>query len=361
MMKRLASGVAAVALIMGGMAFFGAFGAEASSTPTITITPNSGLANAQSVQVTGSGFTPNQGLGSMAAVECIATATTSAGCDTTDYVLVTSDASGNVSFHFSVRTGTIGNGTCGTSATDATCLISVGTVSTQTTLAAATITFAVGGSTTTTTTPTTTTTVPSSNKPSVQVTSLSALSNGTSVSITGANFTPGDSVYAVECLATATSAAGCDAATATPITVNSDGTLPGTKFKVVTGTIGTGKCGTSSSNLSSCVIEVANPSGADAGAAPITFKALNVIAPKATKTTGTAVPGKTVVITVLGNHFTAVSRVSGPAGASVSVKSVTASRLTLKIKEAANAKKGSYTLTIHFKSGKRATVKYTVK
>jgi hypothetical protein len=106
---------------------------------------------------------------------------------------------------------------------------------------------------------------------------------------------------------------------------------------------------------------VANPAATDVGFAPITFKAPKVTAPSATKTTGTAVPGETVVITVLGSHFTAVSRVSGPAGATVSVKSVTASKLTLKIKEAANAKKGSYTLTIHFKSGKTTTVKYTVK
>jgi hypothetical protein len=139
--------------------------------------------------------------------------------------------------------------------------------------------------------------------------------------------------------------------------------LPTTTFKVVTGTVGTGTCGTSSSNLGKCIIEVANPAATDVGFAPITFNAPKVTAPapRATRTTGTAVPGETVVVTVWGSHFTAVSRVSGPAGATISVKSVTASKLTLKIKEAANAKKGSYTLTIHFKSGKTATVKYTVK
>jgi hypothetical protein len=199
--------------------------------------------------------------------------------------------------------------------------------------------------------------------PTITITPSTGLTNGAAVSITGANFTPADSVYAIECLATATSQAGCDIATATPITVNADGTLPATAFRVVTGTVGTGTCGTSSSNLSSCVIEVANLQSADAGAAPITFNTPKVVtpSPKATRSTGTAVPGETVVITVLGSHFTAVSRVSGPAGATVSVKSVTASKLTLKVKEAANAKKGSFTLTIHFKSGKTTTVKYTVK
>jgi len=80
-----------------------------------------------------------------------------------------------------------------------------------------------------------------------------------------------------------------------------------------------------------------------------------------TKSTGTAIPGETVVLNVSGCHFPAVSKVSGPAGATVSVKSVAASKLTLKVKDAANAKKGSFTLTIHFKSGKRATVKYNVR
>lgn len=371
MMKRLVSGVAAVALIMGGMAYVGVFGAGA-TTPTITITPNTGLTDGQTVQLTGTGFAPNLGTGSTVAIECLATATTAAGCNTAtgQYVLVNSNASGDLtnalgatSIPFTVQTGTVGNGTCGTSAADATCLITIGTVSPPATLAAATITFASGGTTTTTSTIPTSTTTTTPIPHSVQVSPSTGLTNGASVSVTGTDFTPADSVYAVECLATATSSAGCDTATATPITVGADGTLPATTFKVVTGTVGTGTCGTSSSNLSSCVIEVANPSGADAGAIPITFSApkVTVPAPKATRTTGTALPGETVLITVLGSHFTAVSRVSGPAGATVSVKRVTASRLTLKVKEAANAKAGTFKLTIHFKSGKTATVKYTVK
>ena len=246
------TGVAAVALAMGGMASFGAFGAEAASTPTITITPNTGLTDLQQVQVTGTGFAPNLGIGTTIAVECLTPATTATGCDATDYALVTSDANGNVSFLFTVHAGTIGNGTCGTSTTDATCKISIVSYPSLTVLVTGPITFASAG-TTTTTTPTTTTTTPTTT-------------------------------------------------TTTPRPV-----------------------------------------------------------PRATRTTGTAVRGKTVLVTVWGSHFTAVSRVSGPAGATITVKSVTASKLTLKIKEAANARKGTFTLTIHFKSGKTASVKYTVR
>jgi hypothetical protein len=180
------------------------------------------------------------------------------------------------------------------------------------------------------------------------------------VSVTGADFTPADSVFALECLATATSSAGCDLATATPITVNADGTLPATTFKVVTGTVGTGTCGTTSSDLSNCIIEVANAAAGDSGATPITFmqRVVAAPAPKATKTTGSAVPGKSSVITVSGSHFTAVSKVT--CVGTVSVRGVSASKLTLSIKEAASAKKGTYTMTIHFKSGKTTTVKYKI-
>src|ERR1039458_3405259 len=113
MMKRLMAGGAAVALMLGGMAYIGVFGAGASGTPTITITPSTGLVNLQSVQVTGTGFAPNLGIGSTIAVECLTPATGAAGCDVVDYALVTSDANGNVSFAFTVHTGTVGTGTCG--------------------------------------------------------------------------------------------------------------------------------------------------------------------------------------------------------------------------------------------------------
>jgi hypothetical protein len=361
MMKRLVSGVAVVALMLGGMAYIGVFGAGAASTPTITITPNTGLANTQSVQVTGTGFTPNQGLGTMAAVECVATATTTAGCDTAHYVLVTSDASGNVNFAFAVETGTVGNGTCGTSATDATCLISVGSVSPPATLAAATITFATGGSTTTTTTTIPTTTTTTASSPSVQVSPSTGLSKGESVTVTGTGFKAADSVFAVECLATATTSAGCDTATATPITVGADGTLPSTTFKVVTGTVGTGTCGTSSANRSNCIIEVANPTATDVGFAPITFKTPSVTAPKATKISGPAIPGKTVTLTISGTNFTAGAKITGHAGTTFSVTKTTATKLTVKVTEAATGQKGTYTLSIHFASDKYSRLKYTVK
>jgi hypothetical protein len=184
--------------------------------------------------------------------------------------------------------------------------------------------------------------------------------NGTTLTITGSQFTPGDSVYAVECLASATGETGCDTATATPITVGSDGTLPSTSFKAVTGKIGTGTCGTTASNLSACVIEVANPSGADAGAAPITFAKVAVAAPKAKKITGTAIIGKTITATITGTNFVGKPKVTGHVGTSVTVTKVATTKITVKIKEATNATIGTFVLTMKFPSGKTTTVKYTV-
>lgn len=99
------------------------------------------------------------------------------------------------------------------------------------------------------------------------------LHTGEAVRVTGSGFTPGDSVYVVECLATATGAAGCNTLAAKPATISATGLLPKTYFKVMTGKIGTGTCGTKASNLKSCAITVGNISGGDSAVARIVFKA----------------------------------------------------------------------------------------
>ncbi len=107
-------------------------------------------------------------------------------------------------------------------------------------------------------------------KPSVNLT------NGATVKVSGTNFTPNDQVFLVECLATASGQGGCDTATATPVTITAAGLLPSSTFKVVTGKIGSGTCGTTASNLKSCVISAGNASGGDTATAPIRFQAPSV-------------------------------------------------------------------------------------
>jgi hypothetical protein len=100
-----------------------------------------------------------------------------------------------------------------------------------------------------------------------------ALTKGKTVKVTGSGFKPHDQVFLVECLAVATGQGQCDVGTATPATITAKGVLPPTKFKVVTGKIGKGSCGTKASNLKNCVINAGNASGGDTASVPIAFKA----------------------------------------------------------------------------------------
>jgi len=105
------------------------------------------------------------------------------------------------------------------------------------------------------------------------VTPATGLSNGEAVKVTGSGFTPNDQLYLIECLASSTNQAGCDLASATPVTVSSKGTLPLTSFTVITGTIGNGKCGTTSANADACAVNAGNPTGGDSSQGLIKFKA----------------------------------------------------------------------------------------
>lgn len=91
------------------------------------------------------------------------------------------------------------------------------------------------------------------------------------VKVRGQGFKPHDTVYLTECLVKATGAAGCDIATATPVTVSAKGTFGWTKFKILSGKIGTGICGTKKTNLKSCAISAGNASGGDSAVYRITF------------------------------------------------------------------------------------------
>ena len=97
------------------------------------------------------------------------------------------------------------------------------------------------------------------------------LTNGQSVTVKGTGFTPKDHVYLIECLRTATGEAGCDLSTATAVTVKADGNIPPTAFKVVTGKIGNGTCGTTKANHADCAINAGNISGGDTGTVNIAF------------------------------------------------------------------------------------------
>ncbi|MGC8499176.1 MAG: neocarzinostatin apoprotein domain-containing protein [Acidimicrobiales bacterium] len=281
--RRWVAGPAAVAALIAA-SLSGATTALAAGS--MTVTPSTGLAAGQVVQVTASGLPTSA---EVAIVECTATATTSAGCNTTSAVLVATDATGAIpTTPFTVTAGAVGNGTCDTTTSDLTCVLAIGSL-TGTTLAYAPITFAAPAAAT--------------SAPSLTVTPATGLTNGEKVTITGSGFTPSDSLYATECLATATSAADCNVSTATPITVNTDGTLPSTTFTVVTGTVGGATCGTSAADAASCVIMVANSSEGDRAAAPIAFAVPTPTTPSVTVSKNSGLKnGQTVTVT--GSGFT---------------------------------------------------------
>lgn len=339
---RLLSSAAAAALVLGGIALTGGgltASAATTAVPSITLSPDIGLLTGQVVKLTGSGFTPGA---SLVAVECNGRATGAAGCDITAPEPITVASDGTFNTTFSVIAGTVGNGTCGTGAADYLCFVAIGTTS-GALVVDASLSFAGG--------------------PGVEATPSTGLTNTQAVTLAGSHFIPGDAVFAVECLATATSEAGCDTATAVPLTVTPQGTLPSTYFKVVTGKIGTGSCGTSVANYADCIIEVANASGADRGVATIDFVAPAVAtssAPVATHVSGPAVIGKSVSVVVSGKNFTAVAKATGGAGSTVRVTAVSKTALHVTIKESAQAKAGTSILVIVFKDGKSVRVHYKV-
>lgn len=108
--------------------------------------------------------------------------------------------------------------------------------------------------------------------PKLKVTPSTNLKNGSTVKVSGSGFKKGDSVYVVECLVGAKGVAQCNEFGATPATINSKGMLPLTSFKVITGTIGSGTCGTKPSNLKKCDVSVGNAQGTDSAVFPIVFK-----------------------------------------------------------------------------------------
>jgi Neocarzinostatin family len=110
--------------------------------------------------------------------------------------------------------------------------------------------------------------------PKVVVTPSTSLKNGEVVHVAGSGFKPGDTVFIVECLRTSKSEAGCKVpSTSLPpsATITSTGALPRTAFKVSTGRIGTGVCGTTKANLNKCAVSVGNASGGDSAVGDITF------------------------------------------------------------------------------------------
>ena len=111
--------------------------------------------------------------------------------------------------------------------------------------------------------------------PRIVVTPSTRLHKGQLVKVHGAGFKPKDTVFIVECMATASGQGQCDTNNPVAATITAKGVLPVTKVRVVTGKIGSGKgsgfCGTTVKNLRDCAISVGNIAGHDTASARIAF------------------------------------------------------------------------------------------
>jgi hypothetical protein len=119
--------------------------------------------------------------------------------------------------------------------------------------------------------------------PKLKVSPKSKLTNGEMVAVSGTHFTPGDSIFLVECVIgeTSTTGSGCDiAGDVGPESVSTKGTWGPVQFKVVTGAVGTqgGMCGTTKANAKDCAVSAGDPSGNDAAQEKVAFTV-----PKSTK------------------------------------------------------------------------------
>jgi neocarzinostatin family protein len=108
--------------------------------------------------------------------------------------------------------------------------------------------------------------------PKLVVTPSTGLHNGEKVKVSGSGFKPGDHVYIVECLAKASGESNCNILNTIPATISKTGKLPLTTFKVTTGKIGNGTCGTKATNLKKCAVSAGNAAGGDSAVFPIAFR-----------------------------------------------------------------------------------------
>jgi Neocarzinostatin family len=339
-MKRVLSSVAVVMLALSGLTALGTATASAAPVPAVVIaTPSAALANNGVVAVTGTGFAASTAYD---IVECVAGATSLIGCNTSNLVAVTTSISGAIaSTNYTVTTGAIGNGTCGTASINDTCQLDVVTTTYMPVLLVSftTITFGSGRS--------------------VTLTPDTGLVNGTVVAVTGSGFTAGDSLYILECPKNTVSLADCATDDAVAMTVGPTGVLTPGKFKIIGGHVGSGTCGTGEADLNGCYLTVSTTTSTDQGYSPLVFAAPK--SPTASKATGSATPGKASTLTITGKNFTSGVTVLPSAGVTATVTSATSTSIKVSVKAAKSVAAGAHDLTLEFAGGNATAVSYTVK
>ena len=113
-------------------------------------------------------------------------------------------------------------------------------------------------------------------------------------------------------------------------------------------------------SLGTCLVtatKAASPTNLAVSSAATTVTFV-VPGPKATKTNGFVVPGKTSTITIVGSNFSGRPKITSHAGTTVVVARDTGKLLTVKVTVKAGSRNGTYTFTLKFGNGKSCKVKY---
>ena len=130
-----------------------------------------------------------------------------------------------------------------------------------------------------------------SGTPTVVATPTTGLTDGASVTVSGSGFNASDSLYVLECLQNSTGAATCNTSKfLNTVSADASGNVASMTVKVFTGTVGSGTCGTSSTDAT-CWLVITDALGTDKGYTPITFGA-------ASTTTATTIPTTTTTTTM---------------------------------------------------------------
>jgi hypothetical protein len=226
------------------------------ATPTISVTPATGLVDGQTVTVTGSGFSAGA---PFFFVECNVIPPPGTACESSTAVQGVIGGDGSVSATpFTVHKGAVGNGSCPPAKAGNTCYLVLTTdqnLSAAKT-AAAPISF-----------------VP----PAVTVTPSNGVKNGDSVMVSGTGFAPSTGVFAVECAPSGSSAppaeADCDGDTLGTGETDASGGFSGVRMMVHTGAVGDKTCGAGGSCDIVVTTSVTDPDASDSGIGTFTFAA----------------------------------------------------------------------------------------
>lgn len=93
----------------------------------------------------------------------------------------------------------------------------------------------------------------------------------------------------------------------------------------------------------------------------VTPPPVTTAAPKATRVDGYAIPGRTVTVSILGRNFIKHGKIIGHAGTIATNLNTTATKMTVRVREVAGARRGTYRFTIQFPNGKKTSVAYSVR